>query len=257
MLKKQTIWKIRSLALLGLALLWIIAGCATVDKYVAQINAKLPSWAKKSHSKGTYYFHKVRYHGESLSVIAEWYTGDVENWRYLAKANPKLDPDRITVGTTVLIPKKLLHTKKAMPKEFVDAVAKRHKTRKAQVAKAKPSTSYYYHKVKYPGETLSIIAKWYTGEVENWRALTKANPKLKPDRIIVGDKIRIPNKLLHTQKPMPRSFVVGLAKIKKQRSSSPTPSDVKTTKTSQKRSEPSATSPPDKEPEVFELFGPK
>jgi len=232
--------------LLGLALLWIIAGCATVDKYVAQINAKLPSWAKKSRSKGTYYFHKVRYPGESLSVIAQWYTGDVGNWRYLAKANPKLDPDRITVGTTLLIPENLLHTKKAMPKEFVDAVAK-----------AKPSTSYYYHKVKYSGETLSIIAKWYTGEVENWRTLTKANPKLKPNRIIVGDKIRIPNKLLHTQKPMPRSFVVGFAKIKKQRSSSPTPSDVKTTKTSQKRSEPSATSPPDKEPEVFELFGPK
>ena len=243
--------------MLGLAILWIIAGCATVDKYVAQINKKLPAWAKKSSSKGTYYFHKVRYPGESLSVIAEWYTGDVENWRYLAKANPKLDPEGVGIGTTVLIPKNLLHTKKAMPKEFVDAVAKRHKTRKTQVGKAKPKPSYYYHKVKYPGESLSIIAKWYTGEVENWRALSKANPRLKSNRIIVGDKIRIPNKLLHTQKPMPRSFVVGSAKIKKQRSSSPTPPDVKTTKTSQNGSEPSATSPPDKEPEAFELFGPK
>jgi LysM repeat protein len=228
-----------------------------VDKYVAQINEKLPSWAKKSSSKGTYYFHKVRYPGESLSVIAEWYTGDVENWRYLAKANPKLYPKRIGIGTTVLIPENLLHTKKAMPKEFVDAVAKRHKTRKAQAGKAKPKPSYYYHKVKYPGETLSIIAKWYTGEVENWRALTKANPKLKPNRITVGDKIRIPNKLLHTQKLMPRSFVVGSAKIKKQRPSSPTPSDVKTTKTSQKRSESPPPSPPPDDIEVLELFGPK
>jgi hypothetical protein len=227
MVKKQTIWKIRSLALLGLALLWVIAGCATVDKYVAQINEKLPSWAKKSSSKGTYYFHKVRYPGESLSVIAEWYTGDVENWRYLAKANPKLYPERIGIGTTVLIPENLLHTKKTMPKEFVDAVAKRHKTRKAQAGKAKPKPSYYYHKVKYPGETLSIIAKWYTGEVENWRKL------------------------------MPRSFVVGSAKIKKQRPSSPTPSDVKTTKTSQKRSESPPPSPPPDDIEVLELFGPK
>ena len=224
---------------------------------MAQINEKLPSWAKKSSSKGTYYFHKVRYPGESLSVIAEWYTGDVENWNYLTKANPKLDPDRITIGTTVLIPENLLHTKKAMPEEFVDAVAKRHKTRKAQVGKAQPGSSYYYHKVKYPGESLSIIAKWYTGEVENWRALTKANPKLKPNRITVGDKIRIPNKLLHTQKLMPRSFVVGSAKIKKQRPSSPTPSDVKTTKTSQKRSESPPPSPPPDDIEVLELFGPK
>jgi hypothetical protein len=72
----------------------------------------------------------VRYSGESLSVIAEWYTGDVENWPYLAKANSKIDPDHITIGTTVRIPKNLLHTKKAMPKEFVEAVAKRHKNEK-------------------------------------------------------------------------------------------------------------------------------
>jgi hypothetical protein len=207
-----------------------------MDKYVAQINKKLPSWGKKSNSKGTYHFHKVRYRGESLSVIAEWYTGDVESWHYLAKANPKLDPDRITIGATVLIPENLLHTKKAMPKEFVDAVAKRHKTRKAQTGKAATRSSYYYHKVKYPGES---IAKWYTGDVKNWRSVAKVNPKLDPNRITVGDKIRIPNKLLHTQKPMPRSFVVGSAK------------------TAKKRSGPSTAGPPDKEPEVFELFGPK
>jgi hypothetical protein len=208
-----------------------------MDKYVAQINKKLPSWGKKSNSKGTYHFHKVRYRGESLSVIAEWYTGDVESWHYLAKANPKLDPDRITIGATVLIPENLLHTKKAMPKEFVDAVAKRHKTRKAQTGKAATRSSYYYHKVKYPGESISIIAKWYTGDVKNWRSVAKVNPKLDPNRITVGDKIRIPNKLLHTQKPMPQSFVVGSAK--------------------RKQSKPSTTSPPETEPEVFELFGPK
>ncbi|UCF01676.1 MAG: LysM peptidoglycan-binding domain-containing protein [Deltaproteobacteria bacterium] len=252
MIKKQTIRKIRSLALLGLALLWIIAGCATVDKYVAQIHKKLPSWAKKSRSQGSYYFHKVRYPGESLSVIAKWYTGDVQTWRHLAKANPKLDPERIGIGTTVFIPENLLHTKKAMPKEFVDAVAKRHKTRKAQVAKTKRQSWYYYHKVKYPGESLSIIAKWYTGDVKNWPFLAKVNPELDPNRITVGDKIRIPNKLLHIQKPMPRSFIAGSAKRKKSK-----PSQVKTARTAKKEPEPSTTTPPDKQPEVFELFGPK
>ena len=220
-----------------------------MDKYVAQINKKLPSWAKKSRSKGTYHFHKVRYPGESLSVIAEWYTGDVENWPYLAKANPKLDPDRITIGTTVLIPDDLLHTKKKMPKEFVEAVGKRHKSRKAHAAKARSKSSYHYHKVRYPGESLSIIAKWYTGDVKNWRSVAKVNPKINPNRITVGDKIRIPNKLLHTQKPMPRSFVVSSTKRKKSKSSH--------VKTANKKSEPSTTSTPNKEPEVFELFGPK
>jgi hypothetical protein len=252
MLKKQTSWQIRSLALLGLALLWIIAGCATVDKYVAQINKKLPSWANKSRPKGTYYFHTVRYPGESLSVIARWYTGDVENWRYLAQANPKLAPERIGIGTTVFIPENLLHTKKAMPKEFVDAVAKRHKTRKAQVAKTERKSLHYYHKVKYPGESLSIIAKWYTGDVKNWPFLAKVNPELDPNRITVGDKILVPNKLLHTQKPMPRSFVAGSAKRKESKHF-----QVKTAKTAQKESEPSTTTPPDEQAEDFELFGPK
>jgi hypothetical protein len=144
-----------------------------------------------------------------------------------------------------------------MPKEFVEAVAKRHKNEKAQVASAPPpKPAYFYHKVKYSGETLSIIAKWYTGDAENWQALTKANPKLDPKRINVGDKIRIPRKLLNTKRPMPRSFVVASTKKKQQKSSSTTPSEVKTTKTAKKEEAP----PPDsasKEPEVLELFGPK
>jgi hypothetical protein len=202
----------------------------------------------------------VRYYGESLSVIAEWYTGDVENWPYLAKANSKLDPDRITIGTTVLIPKNLLHTSKPMPKEFVEAVAKRHKAERARVAKRPPKSRYYYHRVKYSGETLSIIAKWYTGDAVNWQALTKANPKLDPKRINVGDRIRIPRTLLNTRRPMTRGFVVASSKEKQPKSPSTTPSEAKTTKTTKtakKEPEPPPADSSSKEPEVLELFGPK
>ena len=115
------------------------------------------------------------------------------------------------------------------------------------LARARPAP--YYHKVRYSGETLSLIAKWYTGDVENWQALTKANPKLNPNRITVGNTIRIPRKLLHTKKPMPRSFVVGSAKTKKPK---PAPAKAETTVTAEKQSEP----PPD-DVEVLELFGPK
>jgi hypothetical protein len=228
-----------------------------VDKYVQQISEKLPSWAKGSESKTTYHYHKVRYHGESLSVIAKWYTGDVQNWPHLAKANSNLDPDHITIGTTVLIPKNLLHTSKPMPKAFVDAVTKRHRSEKAKFARTPPKRAYYYHRVKYSGETLSIIAKWYTGDADNWQALTKANPKLNPNRINVGDKIRIPRRLLNTRRPMTRSFVVATTQKKQPKSSSTTPSKVKTTKTAKKET---GSTPPEassKEPEVLELFGPK
>lgn len=255
---KQNKWKTKGLILLGLALVLTTASCTTVDKYVQQVKEKLPSWGKKSNSKPAYYRHKVRYSGESLSIIAAWYTGDVENWRYLAKVNPKLDPDHIRIGTKIRIPNNLLRTRKRMPKDFVEATAKRHQTMVTPVARAptptKPRPAYYYHKVKYSGETLSLIAKWYTGDMENWRALTKANPKLDPDRIIVGHRIRIPHKLLNTKKPMPRSFVVGFTKRKKSKPSQP---ESKTTQTAQKELEPTPSSPPPSEPEVFELFGPK
>jgi hypothetical protein len=257
MAAKQISRKIRILLLLAPVFTLTLSGCATVDKYVQQINEKLPSWAKSSESKAAYHYHKVRYPGESLSVIAEWYTGDVQNWPYLAKANSKINPDHITIGTTVLIPKNLLHTNKPMPKEFVEAVAKRHKAEKAQVARTPPKSAYYYHRVKYSGETLSIIAKWYTGDADNWQALTKANPKLDPKRINVGDKIRIPRKLLTTRRPMTRSFVVASTKKNRPKSSSTTPAKAKTTKTAKKESEEAPPESPPKEPEVLELFGPK
>jgi hypothetical protein len=257
MAAKQGSRKIRILLLLGLVFTLTLSGCATVDKYVQQINAKLPSWAKGSESKAAYHYHKVRYPGESLSVIAEWYTGDVENWPYLAKANSKIDPEHIIIGTTVLIPKNLLHTSKPMPKEFVEAVAKRHKAAGGRVAKTPAKPAYFYHRVKYSGETLAIIAKWYTGDADNWQALTKANPKLDPKRINVGDKIRIPRKLLNTRRPMTRSFVVASNKKKQPKTSSTGHSEEKTTKTAKKESEAATPDSAPKEPEMLELFGPK
>ena len=257
MAKKQGSRKIRILLLFGLVFTLTLSGCTTMDKYVQQINEKLPSWAKSPESKATYHYHKVLYPGESLSVIAEWYTGDVENWPYLAKANSKIDPEHITIGTTVLIPKNLLHTSKPMPREFVEAVAKRHKAERAQVAKAPPKPAYYYHRVKYSGETLAIIAKWYTGDADNWQALTKANPKLDPKRINVGDKIRIPRKLLNTRRPMTRSFVVASTKKKQAKTSSTSHSEEKTTQTAKKESEPPSPESAPKDPEALELFGPK
>jgi len=64
--------------------------------------------------------HIVTWPGESLSVIATWYTGRVTNWRAIAAANPQLDPNRIFIGDTVVIPKELLVTTKDMPEAFVN-----------------------------------------------------------------------------------------------------------------------------------------
>ncbi len=74
------------------------------------------------------------------------------------------------------------------------------------------------HRVRWSGESLSIIAKWYTGGFNNWKTLADFNPRLKPDRIWVGQEILVPEGLLKTREPMPKSFVgqfAGKAKKKK------------------------------------------
>ncbi len=70
-----------------------------------------------------------------------------------------------------------------------------------------PSTSgFYSHKVRWPNETLYLIAKWYTGNERNWKAIATANPELDPRKMAIGDRIAIPEDLLITRTPLPASF---------------------------------------------------
>ena len=69
---------------------------------------------------------------------------------------------------------------------------------------------YYIHTVRWHGETLSYIAKWYTGQFRNWKVLAKANPNLNPNRIHKGNQIIIPDGMLKTREPMPKSFMAKL-----------------------------------------------
>jgi len=65
--------------------------------------------------------HRVRYPGESVSIIAGWYTGDIENWKVLAEVNPNLNPNVINEGMKINIPESMLKTREPMPREFVDS----------------------------------------------------------------------------------------------------------------------------------------
>ena len=63
------------------------------------------------------------------------------------------------------------------------------------------------HTVKWRGETMSMIAAWYTGKSTNWKALTEFNPEINPGRIFAGNAIRIPEGMLKTRDPMPKEYV--------------------------------------------------
>jgi hypothetical protein len=97
-----------------------------------------------------------------------------------------------------------------------------------------PQPQPYIHEVRWPGETLCHIARWYTGSSNNWKKIAAANPGLNPLRIDIGHRILIPEELLKERKPMPRHYVLK------------TP----------KRRPPNSNSKPSKSPGQEKLFGP-
>ncbi|MEW6670767.1 MAG: hypothetical protein AB1427_03640 [Thermodesulfobacteriota bacterium] len=97
---------------------------------------------------------------------------------------------------------------------------------------------YYVHQVKWEGETLSVLAKWYTGNLDNWKAIAQINPAIDPNKIVIGNDIRIPASLLTTREPMPKSFLTGFGSEKKVKPPAPE---------APVRPAPAAVSKPDKE----------
>ena len=78
-----------------------------------------------------------------------------------------------------------------------------------------PAPRFYIHRIRWKGETLFIIAKWYTGSGKNWKALSKANPKLNPNLMIINDNIFIPENLIKYRKPMTLSFLSSFIRKKR------------------------------------------
>lgn len=73
-------------------------------------------------------------------------------------------------------------------------------------------TGFFRHTVSLPGETLSHIALWYTGDVRNWKEIADANPSIKVRNIDIGDTILIPEALVTTRKRMTAEFLTGPVK---------------------------------------------
>ena len=76
-----------------------------------------------------------------------------------------------------------------------------------------PST--YEHTVRWPGEKLSIIAKWYTGDSKNWMALARENPSVSSNKLKIGATIQIPRNIMTNTEPMPRSAITQAPKSKR------------------------------------------
>ena len=124
-------------ALVVVALLWVCGGCATSKKTAkskpedtAAEAVTTPSTAletEASPEESAPFVHTVRWPGESLSLIAKWYTGGYSNWRKIADANPRLDPNLIRIGDKIVIPQELMKTKEPMARDFVTSFHQKSK----------------------------------------------------------------------------------------------------------------------------------
>jgi hypothetical protein len=103
------------LLLAGLILSVVFIGCTTQNRFGSAYN----NYKNLLKADGEEFVHKVRWKGETLSIIAEWYTGDSNNWKALANLDSKLNPTLLIAGNKILIPHHLLKTRKPMPDKFV------------------------------------------------------------------------------------------------------------------------------------------
>lgn len=149
----STIQQTIRVGLIVFILAWACTGCAYVNKQLKAILKPPPAKPEEAQveppkkieaeplKKQAYYIHAVRWEGESLSIIAKWYTGNLKNWKALAQANPGLNPSRIFIGNKIRIPENLLTTREPMPQEFVASFSPEPKTEPVPSKPAPPSPS--------------------------------------------------------------------------------------------------------------------
>ena len=83
-----------------------------------------------------------------------------------------------------------------------------------EAVKIAAAATEFIHTIKYRGEMLGTIAKWYTGDMNNWKEILKVNPQIVPEYMQIGTKIIIPRELVKTITPMTKEFVMELSKVK-------------------------------------------
>lgn len=114
----------------GLCCLACLAGCAVFGDTGGQAD----------ETREDVYVHTVEWSGETLPMIAQWYTGNKDNWRILAKTSPGIAAERLVVDDQILIPIELVKNNKKMPREFLSTFsAKDRAGPKKSPSKTKPA----------------------------------------------------------------------------------------------------------------------
>lgn len=63
--------------------------------------------------------HVVRYSGETLAAIADWYAGDFKRWEDILKTNSSKESADLAIGETISIPHSMVKNTQPMPREQI------------------------------------------------------------------------------------------------------------------------------------------
>jgi len=132
--------------------------------------------------------HKIQ-EGDSLRSIAQEYYGSARYWDTILAANPAVNPRRLRIGQTILLPP--LKTPAARSK------AGYRPGPRVPVPHQQTTSSETRLYVVRAGDTLAGIAHRELGDAFRWREIYKLNQEQlsAPNRLRIGMRLRIP---LHT-----------------------------------------------------------
>lgn len=87
---------------------------------VAPTQTKQMETPASSAARSEDVLHVVRFPGETLRMIANWYTGDSTNAERISRINGLENANQLTMGNSIRIPRYLLQTKDAMPEGEIE-----------------------------------------------------------------------------------------------------------------------------------------
>jgi nucleoid-associated protein YgaU len=139
--------------------------------------------------------------GDSLARIAAEKLGSEKRWNEILTLNPGLEPRNLGVGKTIHLPdasgtslakatakKEPASDKKIAGLSKPDAKKATKETAK-ETSSPKSSTSVY---VVQKGDHMTTIAQKVLGDARRWKEIVAANPGIDPNKIAVGDKLKLP-----------------------------------------------------------------
>jgi hypothetical protein len=136
-------------------------------------NLLLSGCAKKPEPVAPVLFpHTIKYSGETLAAIAAWYTGSANNWQVIAAANPDLKPNKMKIGSVILIPEALLKRVDELPKKFLKNAPKPTNEKLVPVVKQKDEAPKNEETKNSDTATAPASSASSTSEVNNSSSLT-------------------------------------------------------------------------------------